>query len=94
MNKVQPYRKGEAKRLLKSILSKGFVTYSRPHALDRLKERNISTLDCENVLRAGIVDEAELENGAWRHHVRTQKIVIVIEFLSEEEVLILSAWRL
>jgi len=94
MNKEQPYRKGEAKKLLKKILSEGFVTYSQPHALNRLTERNISILDCENVLRAGVVDEAELENGAWRHHVRTQKIVVVVEFLSEDEILILTAWRL
>lgn len=94
MNKEQPYRKGEAKKLLRKILSEGFVTYSQPHAHDRLKERNISILDCENVLRAGVVDEAELENGAWRHHVRTRKIVVVVQFLSEEEVLILTAWRL
>jgi len=94
MNKEQPYRKGEAKKLLKKILSEGFVTYSQPHALNRLKERNISILDCENVLRAGVVDEAELDNSAWRHHVRTQKIVVVVEFLSEDEILILTAWRL
>lgn len=94
MDKQQPYKKGVAKKLLRKILSEGFVTYSRPHALDRMNERNISVLDCENVLRAGIVDEAEFENGAWRHHVRTQKIIVVVEFLSEEEILILSAWRL
>lgn len=90
----QPYRKENAKKLLRKILDDGVVTYSRPHALERLKERNLSTIDCENVLRAGIVEEAEFENGAWRHQVRTQKTVVVVEFLSEEEILILTAWRL
>ena len=51
-------------------------------------------LDCENVFRVGIVDEAEYENGSWRHKVRTNKIAVIIEFLSEDEVLIVTAWRL
>lgn len=90
----QPFSKVEAKKRLRKILSSGFVSYSRPHAIERLEKRNLSMVDCENVLRGGIVDEAEYENGSWRHHVRTQKIEVIIEFLSEEEVLILTAWRL
>ncbi len=90
----QPFEKSAAKKLLRKILSDGFVTYSRPHAIERLEERNLSMVDCENVLRAGIVDEAEYENGSWRHKVRTQKIAVIIQFLSEEEILIVTAWRL
>lgn len=89
----QPVRATEARKLLRRILSGGIVTYSQPHAVDRLKERELSTLDCENVLRAGVVEEAEWNDGGWRHRVRTQKIVVVIEFLSEEEILIVTAWR-
>ena len=90
----QPFSKNDAKKLLRKILTGGFITYSRPHAIERLKERNLSMIDCENVLRGGIVDEAEYENGSWRHKVRTQMIAVIIEFLSEEEVLIVTAWRL
>ncbi|MDH3975430.1 MAG: DUF4258 domain-containing protein [Deltaproteobacteria bacterium] len=90
----QPYSKHEAKKLLRKILTNGFITYSRPHAIDRLKERNLTMVDCENVLRGGIVEEAEYENGSWRHQVRTNKIAVIIEFLSKEEVLIVTAWRL
>lgn len=90
----QPVRAPEAKKLLRRIINSGVVTYAQPHAIDRIKERKLSILDCENVMRAGVVEEAEWENGAWRHQVRTQKIVVVIEFLSEDEVLIVTAWRL
>lgn len=89
----QPIRATEARKLLRRILTGGIITYSQPHAIARLKERALSTLDCENVLRAGVVDEAEWNDGGWRHQVRTQKIVVVIEFLSEDEVLIVTAWR-
>lgn len=90
----QPIRATEARKLLRRIINGGIVTYAQPHAIDRIKERALSTLDCENVMRAGVVEEAECNDGAWRHKVRTQRIVVVVEFLSEEEVLIVTAWRL
>jgi hypothetical protein len=90
----QPIRANDARKLLRRILINGVVTYSQPHAIDRLKERALSTLDCENVLRAGVVEEAEWNDGGWRHQVRTQRIVVVVEFLSEEEILVVTAWRL
>ncbi|MGK0289725.1 MAG: hypothetical protein ACI86H_001171 [bacterium] len=90
----QPLRSTKAKKLLREIIDAGIVTYSQPHALDRLKERLISMPDCLNVMRAGVVQEAELDNEAWRHRVSTNKIVVVVEFLSEDEVLVVTAWRL
>ncbi len=89
-----PLRAAEAKLFLRRILREGCVTYSQPHALQRLEERGLSMVDCENVLRAGVVNEAEFENGGWRHQVRTQKIVVVVEFLSKNDVLIVTAWRM
>ena len=63
----------KAKELIAKILRSGVVHYSKPHALDMLKKRKITMMDCENVLRRGIVEEAEFENGGWRHRVRTMK---------------------
>lgn len=90
----QPLKPAKAKLLLRKILDSGIIVYSRPHALDRLKERKISMIDCENVLRAGTVKEAEFENGAWRHHVVTGKLAVIVEFLSESEILVVTAWRI
>jgi len=90
----QPIKSAHAKKLLRKILETGVVIYSRPHALDRLRERRITTIDCENVLRAGKIQETEHDNGVWRHHVVTGKLVVVIEFLSDNEILIATAWRI
>lgn len=84
----------KAKNHLRKILKSGDVMYSIPHAQERLQQRNISTVDCENVLRAGLVEEAELERGAWRYRVCSPNMVVVIEFLSENTVLIITAWRI
>ena len=84
-----PLYVADAKLLLKKILNNGVVTYSHPHALERLKERALSMLDCENVLQGGKIEA----DGMHRFKVSTTKITIVIEFLSEEEVLVVTAWR-
>ncbi len=41
----------------------------------------------------GVVEEPEWENGAWRYRFRTQRILLVVQFLSEDEVLVVTAWR-
>ena len=89
----EPLSRSDARARLLRILEDGVVTYSVPHALDRLRERGLSLVDCENVLRGGAVDEAEWENGAWRHRVRTRRLTVVIQFLSEQELLVGTAWR-
>lgn len=84
-----PMNTVDAKKLLKKILDFGDITYSQPHAIQRLRERAISTLDCENVLRAGKIEP----DGVSRFKVSTNKITVVIEFLSEDEVLVVTVWR-
>ncbi len=78
-----------AKQLLKKILKIGVITYSQPHAVDRMRERSLSMVDCENVLRGGKIEP----DGITRFKVSTNKIVLVIEFISDEEVLVVTAWR-
>jgi hypothetical protein len=50
--------------------------------------------DCANVLRAGTVEEPELERGTWRYRVRTTLIVVVVAFRSQTELSIVTAWRI
>ena len=87
-------RPPQAKSLARVILQEGEVYYSEPHALEEMKKDSITRVDCENVLRGGAYAEAEWENGGWRHQVRTGRFVVVIEFLSETELMIVTAWRL
>jgi hypothetical protein len=83
----------QAKKLIAHILRDGRVIYARPHAITRMQERDITTVDCENILRGGVVQEPELEHGAWRYLVSTRKMAVVVEFLSEDSLLIVTAWR-
>ena len=89
----EPLRPPEAKKIILTILTQGIVTYSQPHAEEQMKKRRISTVDCVNVLRGGVVNEGEYENGSWRYQVRTPKICVVIRFESEEILEVVTAWR-
>jgi len=90
----EPLSAPQAKLLIRQILDTGFVIYARPHALDRLRTRKISTLDCENVLYGGAVQEPEFENGSWRYQVITGKLCVVIRFENENTLQIVTAWRI
>lgn len=90
----EPLRANEARVLIRTILESGTVTYSQPHALDRLRQRRMTMLDVENVLRSGRCAEAEMENGVWRYRMFTNRFEVIIEFLSTTELLIVTAWRI
>lgn len=89
----EPLTPPQAKALIREILSGGEVTYSKPHAEERLKKWNLTTLDCVNVLRGGVVAEGEFENGSWRYRVYTPRICVVVRFESEDTLQIVTAWR-
>lgn len=84
----------EAKKLIRSIVKDGFVSYARPHAIERLEKHGMSTVDCLNVLRGGTVKEAEYESGEWRYRVHTGKMAVVVRFEDDTELMIVTAWRM
>jgi hypothetical protein len=84
----------EAEKLVRHIVQTGRVIYARPHALERLTQRNMTIVDCENILRYGCVQEAEWENGKWRHPVLTGRMKLVVQILDDETLLVVTGMRL
>lgn len=89
----EPFRAHEAKRRIRAILASGFVEYDLPHFRQEAAKDNIDMMDVTNVLRCGVVEEAEMENGEWRYRVRTQKFCVVVQFEAEDEILLITTWR-
>ena len=89
----KPLEPKEAKERIREILSKGRVVYSRPHALERLRERNLTMLDCANVLRGGSVSPGYKEGKYWRYNVATNNMEVVIQFLPYSQLMVITAWR-
>ena len=90
----EPLTASEAKKLIRQIHEHGIVTFADPHALNALADDGLDTGDAINVLRGGVVEEPEFENGAWRYRVRTARICVVVEFESEAELIVVTAWRI
>jgi hypothetical protein len=90
---VEPLSPPDARRLIREILQSGSVVLSR-HAAEEMAKDNLTMVDVTNVLRGGVVDPAEFENGSWRHRVRTARIAVIVAFRSETELRVVTAWRM
>jgi hypothetical protein len=88
----RPLSAADARRLAKEIIENGTIGFTG-HAEKEMAKDNLAAVDAINVLRGGAYSEAEWENGAWRHQAYTQRIVVVIEFESESELTVITAWR-
>ena len=88
----EPLDNQKAQAVVREIVRTGTVTFTK-HALVALKDDKLTTVDATNVLRGGWVEFSEWENGAWRYRVRTQRIVVVVEFESERELVVVTSWR-
>jgi hypothetical protein len=89
---TEPLDPAAAKALIRRILETGTVTFSR-HALDELRKDDLTTVDAVNALRGGVVAPGELERGTWRYRVRTARLVVVVAFRSETELVVVTGWR-
>lgn len=79
--------------MLRKVLASGTVTFSG-HAKQEMERDKLTTPDVVNVLRAGVVEPSELERGSWRHRVRTNTICVVVVLVSEQEAVVVTAWRI
>jgi hypothetical protein len=89
----EPLQPTAARALIRDILANGSVTFSK-HAREEMEKDKLTFVDVTNVLRGGVVDPAELENGSWRYRVRTARIAVIVAFRSETELRVVTAWRI
>ena len=61
----EPLATEAVKRLIRDVLKGGRFIYSK-HAKDEMLADDLTTVDCENVLRGGVVRPGEYEHGTWR----------------------------
>lgn len=66
-----------------------------------MADDNISMDEVRAVMRAGVVEPAELERGTWRYRVSVTKAAprrvistyVVLSFRSESATIVVTAWR-
>jgi hypothetical protein len=89
----EPLPPAEAKAAALKILAEGGTVAFSKHSREEMAKDNLNDQDALNVLRGGVVDPAEFENGSWRYRFRTSRMVFVIAFRSESELRVVTAWR-
>jgi len=88
----EPLSPSSAKQLVRAILESGVYVFSR-HAAEEMAKDDLTTADCLNVLRAGVVRTSGYEASSWRYRVQTHRITVVIAFRSASELVVVTAWR-
>ncbi len=103
-----PLKATDARKLIRRLLDDGrFISPGKgSHARSEMDKDGLTDLDAVNVLRGGVVREAEWENGCWRHRVDTPKIAFVVAFdpdpetmpsdrgdLGDTELVVVTGWR-
>ena len=88
----EPLSPPQARLLIHEILASGDVVSSK-HATEEMAKDGLTMVDCVNILRGGIVEQAEWENGSWRYRVHSQRIWVVMAFRSEKRLVVVTAWR-
>ena len=89
---VEPLTAAAARKLIREILLTGGVVIGR-HARDEMKNDSLDEQDVLFVLRSGIVDEAEWEQGEWRHRVRAARNVAIVHIESERRLIVVTVWK-
>jgi hypothetical protein len=84
-----------ARKRISTIRSSGTVNVWN-HCKDELAADGLDTVDLDNVLRCGTIDEEpELhDTGAWRYRVKTFRMCVVVQFDAEDELSVVTAWRM
>ncbi len=86
----------QARKILAEILNKSGISrisFTR-HCEEELKKDFLTTVDVFNVLKAGqIYEDPEWINDSYRYRVETNKITVVISFVSPGSVWCVTAWR-
>lgn len=94
----EPLKPTAARELIKRILKAGAVSWDigdKSHFLHEMRKDGLQITDCMNVLRGGTPDPAEWndEFEEYRYRVHTNRICVVITFLSDEELFMVTVWR-
>lgn len=88
----EPLAPGDARRLIRAIVTTGAVRFGS-HALDEMAKDGLTDAEVLHVLRSGVVRAGEWERGSWRHRVDAGLVTVVVAFVSEATLRIVTAWR-
>ena len=84
----------EAKARILVCLAPGGTVVLGTHAQNEMAKDQMTAQNVNQVLRGGWLQEAEWENGEWRYRVNTSQFVVVVAFVNETQLRVVTAWRI
>jgi len=88
----EPLNDHDARQLIRKIERSGTVRISG-HCIERMEQRGVSRTDIRNALKSGHVAGADFEHGSWRYQVVAWKLYVVVAFLNEQNVIVVTTWE-
>jgi hypothetical protein len=89
--------KPEARKLITEIATRfPYNVRFSGHALREMAADAMTIGDARNLMKSSdsrIVEEGELKDGSWRYRLKTNRMVLVIAFVSETALNVVTAWR-
>lgn len=84
----------QARKLAVQILREGSTVFTK-HCRQAMEDDALLETDIVNTIAGGLITEpGEVSlRGGWRYRVRTRRITVVIEFRSDEEMVVVTTWR-
>lgn len=87
-----PLKEPQAKGLFRDIVDNGMVSASK-HAEEELEKDNLTLVDAQNVMRAGVVSCDGWVNGEWRYKAETPRMCFVVAVVAKDRLRIVTGWR-
>jgi hypothetical protein len=78
--------------LVHRVARDGTVAWSR-RGLAHVRAEEMTTVECDHILRVGVADPPELRHGQWRYRIHCQRMCVVVVFRSGVEAVVVDAWR-
>jgi hypothetical protein len=87
----EPLTAHEVRVEITRILGDGTVVVTS-YCERRMHGRKVTLDEVYAVLRGGATGEGEWEKGAWRYHVWTQRLTVVVQFEGEMVLVVVTCW--
>lgn len=81
-----------AKQLALHIVEYGVVSFCA-RCLQEMRDNDLQTSDCLNLIRGGCFQNPEIVAGELRCKVRTGRMCFLVVFRSTERILVVTGWR-
>jgi hypothetical protein len=81
-----------ATELAHRLTRDGTVAWSA-YGLQHARAARMTTVECEQTLRAGVADPGEFKGGEWQYRIHWQRTCVVVVFRKDVEAVVVDAWR-